>query len=83
MRMTFLQTALVRYDDGRSKSFFCLAAALLSLESLTVALAKAEQEIKEKSAGDDDLRNKARIIKSILNKLAAEEGEELRLRKKQ
>lgn len=82
-RMDFLMTALDRYDDGRSKSFFCLAAALLSLESLTRALAQAEQEVKEKSVSEDDLRNKARIIKSIINELATEEDEELKLRKKQ
>jgi len=80
-RITFLLAALDRYDEGRSKSFFCLAATLLSIESLTGALVKADQEIKAKYVSENDLRGKAQIIKSILNELAVEEDEELRLRK--
>lgn len=80
-RIDFLRNVLDRYDEGRSKSFFCLAATLLSIESLTGALIKADQEIKAKSISENDLKRKAQIIKSILNELAVEEDEELRLRK--
>ena len=80
-RISFLRTALEHYDDGRSKSFYCLAAALLSLESLNEALITAKQEIKEKSVGSDDIKSRAKIVKRVLNEFAAEEDEELKLRK--
>ncbi len=79
-RMSFLREALEHYDDGRNKSFFCLAAALLSLESLEEALTKAEQETAEKSIDKNDLKLKARILKKLYYELAGEEGEELKLR---
>ncbi len=82
-RMSFLQTMLEHYDEGRSKSFLCLAAALLSLESLNKLLKMAEQETKEKSVSTDDFKSKAIILKRILNQFAGEENVELKLRKVQ
>ncbi len=65
-RMDFLEKALSEYDDGRSKSLFCLAAALLSIEGLRAALRNAEAE---------------ENLKTALIALADREGEELKLRK--
>lgn len=42
-RMTILSDFILNYDDGRSRSFFCLSCALLPLEKL--------QEIYESQAG--------------------------------
>ncbi|NSW91699.1 MAG: DUF3795 domain-containing protein [Firmicutes bacterium] len=80
-RMSFLQTMLGCYDDGKCKSFFCLAVTLLSLKSLSESLIKAEKEIKERGIDKEDLKVKAKIIREILNQLASEENEELKLRK--
>ena len=80
-RMSTLQTMLDYYDDGSCKSFFCLSAALLSLESLNKSLLKTAEEIKEKSVGKEDKKSKAKILKAVLNQFAGEENEELRLRK--
>ena len=66
-RISFLETALARYDDGRSKSFFCIAAALLSVESLKRALVLAEN---------------GEPLKAALNRFAATEGQELKLRRR-
>lgn len=82
-RIRLLETMLEYYDDGKCKSLFCLAAALISLESLNNVLMKAEQEVKEQSINDNDLKSKARIIKAILAQTAEEENVELRLRKAQ
>ncbi len=79
--MSFLNTMLECYDDGKSKSFYCLSAALLSLKSLGESLRKADREIAEKSVGKEDFKVKARIMKEILNQFADEEREELKLRK--
>ena len=80
-RMSILQTMLESYDDGSCKSFYCLATALLSLQSLNDSLVKADREITEKSVGKEDLKSRAQILKGILNEFAAAENEELRLRK--
>lgn len=69
------------YDDGRCKSFYCLATTLLSLKSLNESLLKADKEIEEKSVGKEDLKSRAKILKEILTQLASEENEELKLRK--
>ena len=82
-RMCLLKHLLQCYDDGRSKSFFCLAVTLLTLKSLNEAIVKAEIKIGEKSIGKDDLKNKTKILKEILNQFAQEENEELRFRKGQ
>jgi hypothetical protein len=81
-RMRLLQTMLECYDDGNCKSFFCLAAALLSLESLTESIAMADMEINKNSIDKNDLKGKAKILKQTLNRFADEENENLKLRKK-
>jgi hypothetical protein len=63
-RMAFLDAALSRHDDGRSKGFYCIAAALLSAESLRKALGRA--------GNGENLR-------TVLSEYAAAEGQELRL----
>lgn len=65
-RIAFLETAIARYDDGRSKNLFCIAAALLSVESLNRALERAGQ-------GEN--------LRALLESFAIAEGQELRLRK--
>jgi hypothetical protein len=40
-RLLLLENLLQNYDDGRSKSFFCLSAALLPTDSLGSAIADA------------------------------------------
>ena len=66
-RISFLETVLARYDDGRSKSFFCIAATLLSIESLKRALALVE-------SGEP--------LKGVLSRFAEAEGQELKLRRR-
>ncbi len=82
-RINILQTMLQSYDDGKSKSFYCLAATLLSLQSLNESLLRADKEIKEQSVAKEDFKSRAKILKEILSHFAAEENQELRLRKVQ
>jgi len=80
-RIKVLEDMLEYYDDGNSKSFLCLAATLLPLETLNKSLRKAEHEVNERLISKDDLRSKAKIIKVILNQSASEDNIELKLRK--
>src|SRR4030042_793391 len=54
------------FDDGRSRSFFCKEVALLDLTSLESALDEATQKIKIDHIKPDDIKIKAKILKSIL-----------------
>jgi hypothetical protein len=65
-RITFLETALEHHDNGRNKGYFCLAAALLSVDSLKKALS---------------LANQGENLRDTLKQLADAEGQELSLRK--
>jgi len=65
------------FDDGRSRSFFCKAATLLDLTSLTSSLDKATQKIKTDKIKQNDVKKKAQILKEIINEIAFKEGVEL------
>lgn len=81
-RIKFIEKMLENFNDGRSKSFFCIATALLSIEDLKIALDKTKQKIKEGEIGLKDVKNKAKILKKFLNEFATQKGIELKLRKK-
>jgi len=81
-RMALLKSMLRDYDDGRCKSLFCLAAALLSIEALSGALLAAETEVKAGAVAADDKKSKAGLLKRLLGRAAEEENAELRLRKR-
>lgn len=81
-RIKFIEKMLENFNDGRSKSFFCIATTLLSIEDLKIALDKTKQKIKEDKIGLKDVKTKAKILKKFLNEFAVKEGIELRLRKK-
>lgn len=67
-RIKLLETMIENFDDGRSRSFYCKAAALLDLTSLENSLDKATQRIKT-----DDIKTKAKILKEILNGISKKE----------
>ncbi len=69
-RIKFLETMIENFDDGRSRSFFCKAAASLDLTSLEGSLDKATQRIKTDDIKSDDIKIKAKILKEILNEVA-------------
>ncbi len=73
-RIKLLETMMNHFDEGRSKSFYCIATALLSIESLEKSLNNVEKS--------EDLKIRAKNLKKILNEMASREGVELKLRKK-
>jgi hypothetical protein len=76
-RIKLLETMIENFDDGRSRSFFCKAATLLDLTSLTSSLDKATQKIKADKIKQNDVKKKAQILKEIINEIAFKEGVEL------
>ncbi len=81
-RIKLLEKMLDKYNDGRSKGFYCLAAALLSIPALEAALNETERKMKADKVKSDDVKTKAKILREFLEGFAAKEGVELKLRKK-
>ena len=76
-RIELFETMAENFDDGRSRSFFCKAAALLDLTSLRSSLDKVAQKIKTDKTEQNGVKNKAKALKAILNEIALKEGLEL------
>ncbi len=81
-RIILLETMLEQFDDGRSKSFYCIAVTLLPIVALEASLNKVEQEVKTDSPGMDDIKARALALRESLNNFADKEGIKLSLRKK-
>ncbi len=81
-RIELLKKMLKNFDDGRSRSFYCIATTLLPITDLEIVLGKTEQIMKKEKSNLDDTRIKSKILKECLNESAAKNEIELRLRKK-
>jgi hypothetical protein len=75
-KMAFLENLLKNYNDGRSKSFYCLSLQLLPLEHLKKALAQTP------IGPETTIKDKAKLVREAFNAVAVENGLELRLRGK-
>jgi hypothetical protein len=80
-RIKILDTLLCEYDDGRSKSKYCLATNLLPLPILEEIIKEAEREIKNDQIPPEDIKEKAKIMKHIIEKLSQRQQIDLNLRK--
>jgi hypothetical protein len=70
-RITILERMIENFDDGRSRSFFCKAACLHEISVLESSLIEAIQKIKTDNIRQDDTKAKAKILKEILDQMAA------------
>lgn len=75
-RNKLLEAMLAGYDDGRSKSYYCIAATVFEIGELEQALASADAS----SAGMPS-KEKAREMRRILDETAREKHYSLALRK--
>jgi len=81
-RIGLLETMLKEFDDGRSKSFYCIASTLLPIVDLETSLNKAKEKIRSDKIKQDDIRRRTKTLKSFLEDFAARERIDLKLRKK-
>jgi hypothetical protein len=81
-RIGLLQTMLDDFDDGKSKSFYCVAAALLPATALEDSLHRVQRQIKEDKVKSADVKTKASILRGLLDDCAAKTGVDLKLRQK-
>lgn len=80
-RICLLEAMIENYDEGRSKSFFCRAAALLEPAALKASLDKAKASIGAGSDETIDTRYKAKVLRAILAEAALRSGTELNAKK--
>lgn len=76
-KMGLLARLLERFDDGRSKAFYCTSCQLLSLDRLKAAVAQAEREMKDTA----DIKERARSMRAAISRLAGSLDVDSRLRK--
>lgn len=75
-RENLLKAMLAEFNEGRSKTLYCIAAAVLKIEELEKVL----NEARAKATGLD-LKAKATIMHSLLNEVAYKKNYLLKLRK--
>ena len=76
IREKLLLRLLKEFNEGRSKSYYCIAATLMDINELEDALAEAD--IRSKSL---NIKDKAKVMHSLLDAIALENGYRLILRK--
>ena len=79
-KMQILRYLLDNFNDGRRKSFFCMAVNLIEIEDLKSAVKEIEEEVSVKEL---TVKEKAVISVEILKSAAARKNIVLKLRKKE
>ncbi|MFX1568629.1 MAG: DUF3795 domain-containing protein [Promethearchaeota archaeon] len=81
-RIVLLNNMLGEFNEGRSKSFYCIATALLQIDELENILNQSKQQIINEKVEINDLKTKSKILKENLSKLANSKSIELKLKRK-
>ena len=76
IREKLLKDMLQNFNEGRSKSFYCIAATILQIEELDAAVIQAKK-VSEKF----DIKDKSKTFHSILDEVAKNKHYLLELRK--
>jgi hypothetical protein len=76
VRESLLRRLLDEFNEGRSKSYYCIAATVLEIEELKDAIEKADSRSKSYN-----IIEKSRLMHSLLDVMALEKGHKLSLRK--
>ena len=71
-----LGSFLAEFNEGRSKTLFCIAATVLEVGELESALEKARTNSKGL-----DIKGKSEVLHSLLNEIAEKKNYSLKLRK--
>jgi len=74
-REELLKEMLLEFNEGRSKSYYCIAATVLDIDELKWAL----DEAKEGSEGLD-IKGRSSVLHSILDEIARQKGYYLKQR---
>jgi phage-related tail protein len=75
-REKLLRAILTEFNEGRSKTLYCVAATILEISELESVLKKARATSKGL-----DIREKSEVMHSLLNEIAASKDYLLKLRR--
>jgi TPP-dependent trihydroxycyclohexane-1,2-dione (THcHDO) dehydratase len=75
-REHLLKEMLRDFNEGRSKSYYCIAATVLDIEELNEALTRAKKE-----SDGLNIERKSKVLHLILDSIAKKENYFLKLRK--
>jgi len=81
-RIKILVKMLDEFNEGRSKSFYCITSALLPIAHLETSIDKTNAQLQDEHIEFNDLKTKSRILRNFLNDYASKNNIELKLRKK-
>ena len=76
IRESLLIRLLNGFNEGRSKSYYCIAATVMDIDELRSSLTEATTKSKSLS-----IKDKSKIMHSILDNIALKKGYHLKLRK--
>ena len=76
IREKMLKEMLQNFNEGRSKTYYCIASNVLEIEELENAISEAENQ----SEGLK-IKEKAKVLHQILDKIAERKNYYLKLRK--
>jgi len=75
MKEHLINGMLREFNDGRSKTFYCIAATVLETGELEAALTHARQ-----NSDGLDIKQKSRVLHSVLDEVARQRNYYLKLR---
>ncbi len=67
-QMKLLALLLEKYDDGRSRSFYCRIVCQAHPTAVKEAVARANKEIRRKQVAEDNFKDKAKILRALLER---------------
>jgi hypothetical protein len=76
IRENLLNNMLSHFNEGRSKTYYCISATIFEIRDLKAALAQAG-----KASDGLSIKERSKILHTIMDKIAEEKHYSLRLRK--
>lgn len=76
LREGFLKEMLQEFNEGRSKTYYCIASTVLEMDELEAALKLARE-----SSRGQDVKGKSRVLHAVLDDVAEKKQYRLKLRK--
>lgn len=82
-RRLLLENLLANYNEGRSMSFYCLAAMLMPPKLIEKAISELKEKLATNQLDSSDIKAKAKAARETIQGLAQKSGIELKLRKRE
>jgi len=76
-----LENLLANYNDGRSCSFYCMAAALMPMPLIAKSVRQAQKTIAAEQIPAPDIKSQAKILRATIQDLASKANTDLKLRR--